>query len=204
MDKDAHMQQDPHQNPSPQQAIHTTGHEEHETGRENHGRHHGHTIADFKRRFWVSLVATIRYTSSLRATAEISIKLFSRTEQKEADMKARIVMVGIIATMAIAGNPYAQMRGRGGMGGGMGGHCPMCGRKWDGNNYYAPDIPDSLPVPGNKKWLQRLDGVLAKERLSAAQYRKDVEKYRQHMPYSMVIPQEDNHEEFEERKKDLM
>jgi Cu2+-exporting ATPase len=34
-------------------------HEQHETGGRMHGRHHGHNIADFKRRFWISLIVTI-------------------------------------------------------------------------------------------------------------------------------------------------
>ncbi len=39
--------------------THTTAHEEHQMGNPHHGRHHGHNIADFKRRFWVSLIITI-------------------------------------------------------------------------------------------------------------------------------------------------
>lgn len=42
-----------------QKSMHTTAHEEHATGREQHGRHHGHNIADFKRRFRVSLAVTV-------------------------------------------------------------------------------------------------------------------------------------------------
>lgn len=59
MNEHEHMNHDTHQHTPPQKSVHTTAHEEHETGREQHGRHHGHNIADFKRRFWVSLVVTV-------------------------------------------------------------------------------------------------------------------------------------------------
>ncbi len=114
-------------------------------------------------------------------------------------MKVRGIMVVVISSIVAGGIIFAQMHGRGGMQGnrgGMGGHCPMCGRRWDGDNYYSPRIPDTLPAPENSVWLERLDGVMANERLSLAQYQQDVEKYRLHMPYSMVIPQEDNHIEW--------
>jgi uncharacterized membrane protein len=81
-------------------------------------------------------------------------------------------------------------------GGTMDGHCPMCGRQWDGHNYYTPAIPDSLPAPRNEEWIRRLGGVMARERLSEAQYRADSREYRLHMPYTMVIPQEENHIEW--------
>lgn len=48
-----------HQQKPSRNNIHTTSHEEHETGKQQHGRHHGHHIADFRRRFWVSLAITI-------------------------------------------------------------------------------------------------------------------------------------------------
>jgi uncharacterized membrane protein len=94
----------------------------------------------------------------------------------------------------ILGYPI-QAQGPGG--GGMGrGHCPMCGRQWDGNNHYTPSIPDSLAAPDDTTWLNRLDGVMARERLSRAQYENDQDTYRIAMPYNMVIPQEDDHIEW--------
>lgn len=48
-----------HQHLSPQNSIHTSEHEEHKTRSEKHERHKGHNIADFKHRFWVSLIITI-------------------------------------------------------------------------------------------------------------------------------------------------
>ncbi len=99
-----------------------------------------------------------------------------------------LLIIGII-TLAWVTALYGQMHHRDG----MGDRCPMCGRQWDGNNNYSPSIPDSLPRPDNKEWVQRFNGVMAKERFSLAQYRKDVDKYHLHMPYAMVIPQEDNH-----------
>ena len=111
------------------------------------------------------------------------------------------IMLGSTVLLMLGAPTIAQMggmhgrEGKGGMHGrgGMGGHCPMCGRQWDGKNYYAPSISDSLLKPSNKKWMQRLEDVLSDERLSLSQYQSDVEKHRLHMPYSMVIPQEDNH-----------
>ncbi len=76
------------------------------------------------------------------------------------------------------------------------GHCPMCGRAWDGTNYSTPTIPDSLPAPDGTAWINRLDGVMARERLSRAQYENDRSTYRIPMPYNMVIPQEDDHIEW--------
>jgi rubrerythrin len=76
------------------------------------------------------------------------------------------------------------MGGRGygyGMGGGMMGY-PI-----------APDVPDKLPVPKSREWVQKLGEVLALERLSHAQYTADAEKFNAYMPYYMVIPQEEDH-----------
>lgn len=54
-------------------------------------------------------------------------------------------------------------------------------------------IPKTLPKPVNDEWVSRLQKVLASEKLSEAQYKADGEKYRAEMPYTMVIPQEENH-----------
>jgi len=54
-----HDQKHMHQQMPINDPMHTNATEEHEIGREHHGRHHGHNIADFKLRFWVSLVVTI-------------------------------------------------------------------------------------------------------------------------------------------------
>lgn len=59
MNDHEHMNQDTHQHTPPKKPVHITAHEEYETGREKHGRHHGHNIAGFKRRFWVSLAVTL-------------------------------------------------------------------------------------------------------------------------------------------------
>ncbi|MFW6245535.1 MAG: hypothetical protein ACOC36_06580 [Fibrobacterota bacterium] len=72
------------------------------------------------------------------------------------------------------------------------GHCPMCGRRWDGDNRFNPPIPETLPTPQGS-WLEDLSVVLAKERLSRAQYTKDSRKFNIRRPYGMVIPQEENH-----------
>lgn len=102
-----------------------------------------------------------------------------------------LVFIGTLMT-------FAQMHGgsTNGDSSKMQGHCPMCGRQWDGRNYYTPTIPDSLPVPRKKIWIQQLNGVMLKERFSKAQYQKDEQKYSLHMPYTMIIPQEENHIEW--------
>ncbi len=76
------------------------------------------------------------------------------------------------------------MGGRGygyGMGGGMMGYL------------IAPEVPDKLPAPKSEEWTQKLREVLSLERLSYAQYTKDAEKFNAFMPYTVVIPQEDDH-----------
>jgi rubrerythrin len=76
------------------------------------------------------------------------------------------------------------MGGRGygyGMGGGMMGYL------------IAPEVPDKLPAPKSQEWTQKLRDVLALERLSYAQYTADAEKFNAFMPYTVVIPQEDDH-----------
>ncbi|MFP4163437.1 MAG: hypothetical protein ACLFQB_05930 [Chitinispirillaceae bacterium] len=73
-----------------------------------------------------------------------------------------------------------------------GGHCPMCGRRWDGNNMYDMPVPETLPTPQGA-WLEDLNEVLALERLSKDQYMKDSRKFNIRRPYGMVIPQEENH-----------
>ncbi|MDD2321058.1 MAG: ferritin family protein [Geobacteraceae bacterium] len=108
------------------------------------------------------------------------------------------VLVGFVAALVIfsAGSLSAQM-GTDGMGSGMGtggyGYCPYCGQQWDGHLRETLTIPESLPQPKNKEWLQKLGEVLSLEKLSKAQYEADSEKYKVNMPYMMVIYQEDNH-----------
>lgn len=59
MNDHVHKHDDMHQEMPARGPMDTTAHQKHETGREQHGRHHGHNIADFKRRFWVSVVVTL-------------------------------------------------------------------------------------------------------------------------------------------------
>lgn len=59
MNDHVHKHDDKHQEMPARGPMDTTAHQKHETGREQHGRHHGHNIADFKRRFWVSVVVTL-------------------------------------------------------------------------------------------------------------------------------------------------
>ncbi len=55
------------------------------------------------------------------------------------------------------------------------------------------DVPDKLPTPKNSPWVQKLREILIMEKDSLAQYEADQEKYNAHMPYMMVIPQEELH-----------
>ncbi len=52
------MDHSDHQQKPSDNNIYTTSHEEHETGKQHHGSHHDHHIADFRHRFWISLVFT--------------------------------------------------------------------------------------------------------------------------------------------------
>jgi rubrerythrin len=54
-------------------------------------------------------------------------------------------------------------------------------------------VPQKLPVPKNKEWVEKLSEILALERLSLEQYATDSDKYNTYMPYHMVIPQEQDH-----------
>lgn len=98
--------------------------------------------------------------------------------------KSTLLLVALLAVAAGIVLYANQSRG--------GGHCPMCGRGWDGRNTYDLPIPETLPTPQGA-WLEDLNEVLAKERLSKAQYIKDSRKYNIRRPYGMVIPQEENH-----------
>lgn len=53
------MHHDMHPQEPVEEPNHAAAHEKHDANRKMHGRHHGHNIADFKRRFWISLIVTI-------------------------------------------------------------------------------------------------------------------------------------------------
>lgn len=105
----------------------------------------------------------------------------------------------VLATMLAfcADTLSAQMMGSGGRGmmgcGMMGGRCPMCGQQWDGRYEEYSVVPEKLPKPKSEEWVNKLQEVLSLEKLSRVQYQADSEKYQVHMPYMMIIPQEDNH-----------
>ncbi len=61
------------------------------------------------------------------------------------------------------------------------------------------DVPTKLPTPKSTEWVQQLKAILALEKESLAQYQTDQEKFNAHMPYMMVIPQEENHIEWIEQ-----
>jgi hypothetical protein len=84
---------------------------------------------------------------------------------------------------------YAQGMGPGG-GMCMGMRGP--GGMMRGGRMTAP-VPESLPTPQNRTWLDNLREVLSLERLSLVQYQTDEDKFQVYRPYMMIIPQEENH-----------
>ena len=58
---------------------------------------------------------------------------------------------------------------------------------------YRMNVPPTLPKPRSARWIQELEKVLELEILSRDQYEADSAKYRAHMPYMRVIPDEHNH-----------
>jgi rubrerythrin len=102
------------------------------------------------------------------------------------------LVAALLMCFAAEDSIYAQMvgPGRGSMGYGF---CPMCGQQWDGHYKDALTVPASLPKPKSMEWVQKLREVLSIEKHSKAQYQADSNTYQVHMPYTMVIYQEDNH-----------
>lgn len=103
-----------------------------------------------------------------------------------------VLLSFLVAVPAIAqrGPDWGEGAGWGhgpGMGHGMMGHRGMMGSQ------IAPDVPNKLPAPKSQEWTQKLQDVLDLERLSYAQYTTDAEKFNAHMPYNMVIGQEEDH-----------
>ncbi len=100
------------------------------------------------------------------------------------NIKSATIFILLTLSLGFAGNPtWAQMGT---------GHCPMCGRQWDGSYGGEMKIPANLPKP-EEAWLQRLSDVMRREKLSEKQYVKDSRKYNLRMPYMRVIPDEENH-----------
>lgn len=58
-----HENENPHngmyQHMPEKESNHISVHEGYEKNKKHHGRHYGHNVADFKRRFWISLIITI-------------------------------------------------------------------------------------------------------------------------------------------------
>lgn len=97
-----------------------------------------------------------------------------------------LVMVSLVILFS-SGITLAQMGmwGRGGTAG--------PGMMWQGWNDKEVKIPDTLSLPKDKNWTQRLEETLASEKLSLAQYDADQERFGVYMPYAIIIPQEKNH-----------
>lgn len=116
-------------------------------------------------------------------------------------MKKLVAVLAISSLLAFVAVVYAQ--GQGMMGGGMMGSGqkdrPQMGRgMMQGMGCYEQDIsiPEKLQKPKNEEWVSKLQQILALENLSKLQYEADSKKYQVHMPYRMVIPQEENHIEW--------
>lgn len=116
-------------------------------------------------------------------------------------MKKLVAVLAVSSLLAIVAVVYAQ--GPGMMGGGMMGSDrkdqPQMGRgMMQGMGSYEQDIsiPEKLQKPKNEEWGSKLRQILALENLSQLQYETDSKKYQVHMPYRMVIPQEENHIEW--------
>ena len=101
-----------------------------------------------------------------------------------------IFMINVVLNLPASAQMMGPGMGRHGM---MGDRCPMCGRNWDGRMQNYELVPENLPKPESGNWIDRLRQVLSLEKLSKNQYQADSNKYGLHMPYMMVIPQEDNH-----------
>jgi len=112
-------------------------------------------------------------------------------------MKKTIFVISLtLALVFYLGTATVQSQsGRGGYGSGMGpgyGMGPGMMGGW-------VDVPAKLPAPINAEWVQKLREILTLEKQSLAQYQADQEKFNDHMPYMMVIPQEENHVEWIEQ-----
>ena len=111
-------------------------------------------------------------------------------------MKKTIFVISLALAVAfVLGTATVQSQpGRGGSGmgpgmmGGYGG--PGMGPGMMGG---WVDVPAKLPAPNSAEWVQKLREILTLENQSLAQYQADQEKFNAHMPYMMVIPQEENH-----------
>jgi hypothetical protein len=107
---------------------------------------------------------------------------------KESRMKKTIFAIALIlaVTFVLVTATVQSQPGRGGYGYGMG---PGMMGGW-------VDVPAKLPAPNNAEWVQKLREILTLEKQSLAQYQADQEKFNDHLPYMMVIPQEENHVEW--------
>jgi hypothetical protein len=108
-------------------------------------------------------------------------------------MKKLVAVWAISSLLAFVAIVYAQ--GPGMMGSGQKGQPRMGRGMMQGMGCYERDIsvPEKLQKPKNEEWVGKLQQILALENLSQLQYEADSKKYQVHMPYRMVIPQEENH-----------
>ena len=109
-------------------------------------------------------------------------------------MKKTIFAILLILALAFSlGTSTVQSQsGRGGYGSGMRpgyGMGPGMMEGW-------VEVPSKLPAPINAEWVQKLREILTLEKQSLTQYQADQEKFNAYMPYTMVIPQEENHVEW--------
>ena len=105
-----------------------------------------------------------------------------------------IISLALVVAYGLCPATVQSQPGRGGHGYGMGsghGMGPGMMGGWD-----SLEIPSKLPAPKNAEWVEKLREILTLEKQSLAQYQADQEKFNAHMPYVMIIPQEENHIEW--------
>lgn len=95
-----------------------------------------------------------------------------------------LMVMGLLAVYSIIA--HSQPGYGYGMGRGMTGGSGMGPGEWVA-------VPDKLPAPKNSQWVEKLREILVMEKDSLTQYEADQEKFNAHMPYIMVIPQEELH-----------
>lgn len=155
---------------------------------------------------WLSLT---HHAQNCFWSLEVAMKNPDRKKEKivsemEERMKKTVLVISVAMVVAFAlGTATVQSQpGRGDYGYGMGpGMMGGYGGYGMGPGMMGGwvDVPAKLPAPKNTEWVQRLKEILILEKQSLAQYQADQEKFNAHMPYIMVIPQEENHIEWIEQ-----
>lgn len=73
------------------------------------------------------------------------------------------------------------------------GECPLCGQPWRARVDPEMGIPENLPTPRNRLFIDRLRRVLVLEKLAKGQYEADQKRFGVTSPYRYVLPQIEQH-----------